>query len=153
MFWKLDLFLTSGGKGRNNFFIIHLGTLKGANINYWCNGCAWKKLWGWTVPKSMAMFIVPFCGNYGCDFTGWLPINEQFGGPVSSYREHMNNFFPMKGSPPTFKLFSVFAKCIIFPLMAWWSDELQHHDMCKNLIYPKAIAHIPDYFSPPRGQM
>lgn len=31
------------------------------------------------------MFIVPFCGNYDYDITGWLQINEQFGGPVSSY--------------------------------------------------------------------
>jgi hypothetical protein len=70
------------------------------------------------VSKSEAMFIVPFCGNYGCDITGWLQINEQFGGPVSSYIKHMNNFLLMKGSPPTLKLFSVCAKCIIFPLMA-----------------------------------
>jgi hypothetical protein len=42
MVWKLDLFLTAGGKGET--FFIHLGTLKGAYINYWCSGCAWKKL-------------------------------------------------------------------------------------------------------------
>jgi hypothetical protein len=32
MFWKLDLFLTLGGKGGT--FFIHLDTLKGADINY-----------------------------------------------------------------------------------------------------------------------
>jgi len=90
---------------REEHVFIHLGTLKGANINYWCSGCACKKLWGWTVSKLMAMFTVPFCGNYGCDITGWLQINEQFGGPVSSYWEHMNNFFTMKGSPQHSSLF------------------------------------------------
>jgi hypothetical protein len=61
---------------RGEHFFIHLVSLKGADINYWCSGCAWKKLWEWTVSKLMAMFIVLFCGNYGCDITGWLQINE-----------------------------------------------------------------------------
>ena len=58
----------------------------------------------------MAMFIVPFYGNYDCDITGWLQINEQFGGPLSSYGEHINNFFYYEGISSTIQAFFCICK-------------------------------------------
>jgi hypothetical protein len=38
---------------------------------------------------------------------------------------------------PTFKLFSAWMKFLIFPVMAWWSVELQHCDTCKSYFITK----------------